>query len=282
MTTTPHTLRLGAATITILNAGDMLVNMAEEMNLPANFQSSYTDLLQPAPFPSQSIHIALQDASILVDINDYAHAVPPDSPFAIPGYQPPPSIVEQLQSLNIQPEDITYVIITHAHFDHYSGTTFEEAGRRVPRFPNATYYLGKADWEHPDIQQGILESGSLEGQTLGVLHNLGRLKPVEGDLNLLPGVQIIAAPGESPGHQLVRVHSQGQTLYCVGDLFHHPIEIEHPSLMAQWADPQTNLNSRQKFIKAAIAENAIIVAAHMTPGRISGTPTSPHYEPLEW
>src|SRR5579884_3721638 len=280
MTTTPHTLRLGAATITILNAGDMLVNMAEEMNLPANFQSSYTDLLQPAPFPSQSIHIALQDASILVDINDYAHAVPPDSPFAIPGYQPPPSIVEQLQSLHIQPEDITHVIITHAHFDHYSGTTFEESGRRVPRFPNATYYLGKADWEYPEIQQALSENDSLESQTLGVLHNAGRLQPVDGNLNLLPGIQIIAAPGESPGHQIVRVHSQGQTLYCVGDLFHHPLEIEHPSLMAQWADPQTNLASRQKFIEAAIAENAIIIAAHMTPGRILGTPAQPRYIPL--
>src|SRR2546427_8867771 len=40
---------------------------------------------------------------------------------------------------------------------------------------------------------------------------------VEGNRTLTPAVQLIAAPGESAGHQLVRVQSEGQTLYCLGD-----------------------------------------------------------------
>jgi len=36
-----------------------------------------------------------------------------------------------------------------------------------------------------------------------------------------------------------------QTLYALGDLYHHPIEIEHPSWHVRWADPATTLASRR-------------------------------------
>ena len=113
-----------------------------------------------------------------------------------------------------------------------------------------------------------------------MLHKQGLLELVESDIEVTPEVRIIRAPGESPGHQIVRVHSQGQTFYSMGDLFHHPAEVEHPAWMVKWANASANLMSRQVLIKAALQENALLLAAHMPIGRIEGTFEHPRWVSL--
>ena len=270
--TAPHTITLGDATLTIINVGDMMVDMAEEIGVPeSEWRPLYgSDFAGARPYPSQCVHIALSGASILVDAGDYAQALALEPSFLPPGYTPPPGIVEQLSSRGIRPEDITHVIITHAHFDHYDGTTIERDGLYLPRFPNARVFLGRADWDNPETQEALQDPASLEGRTFGVLYKHDLLELVVSDLDITPEVRIIPAPGESPGHQLVRVHSQGQTFYCLGDLFHHPAEVEHPAWMVKWADTAANLSSRHRLIKAALQERALLLAAHMLVGRIEG------------
>jgi len=90
-------------------------------------------------------------------------------------------------------------------------------------------------------------------------------------------VTALAAPGESPGHQIVRVHSGGQTLYCLGDLFHHAVEVEDIKLMSNWCDALTNTKSRQELIRAALSEDAVLVAAHMSPGRLTVSSDGPRF-----
>ncbi len=222
-------------------------------------------------FPSQSIHIALPGASVLVDANNYAFSVTPDSPYLPPNYHPPADLITQLLERNIYPEDITHLVITHAHFDHYAGLTTERDGQYMPGFPNARCYLGRADWENPGIQRALQNPNSANSRTLGVLHRRGLLELVEGNHDLLPGVSIIAAPGETPGHQIVRVHLDGQTLYCLGDLYHHALEVEQPTWMVEWANPETNLASRHALAEAALAEDALLIPAHMPVGRLERT-----------
>lgn len=270
---TPHTIALGDATLTIINVGDMMVDMAEEINVPeSEWRPLYgAGFAGSRPYPSQCVHIALPNASILVDAGDYAQAIALEPAYLPPDYTSPPDISEQLRSRGIRPEDITHLIITHAHFDHYDGTTIERDGEYVPRFPNARVLLGRADWDNPDTQEALQDPVSLDSHTFGVLQKHNLLEAVDSDRDVAPEVRIIRAPGESPGHQLVRVHSRGQSFYCLGDLFHHPAEVEHPAWMVKWADAPANLNSRQMLIQAALQENALLLAAHMPVGRIEGT-----------
>lgn len=277
--TTPRIIPFGDAAITIINVGDMMVDMGEELAVPeSTWRPLYgSSLAGPRPFSSQCVHIALANASVLVDAGDYAQAILLDPSYLPPAYVPPPGVVEQLQSRSIQPEDITHLIITHAHFDHYDGTTMKSDGGYVPRFPNARVFLGRPDWDYPETQDALRDPNSLDSRTFGVLHKLGLLELVEGSLDVTTEVRIIAAPGESPGHQIVRVHSQGQTLYCLGDLFHHPAEVEHPAWMVKWANASTNLSSRQALINAALQENALLLAAHIPVGWVEGTLEHPRW-----
>jgi glyoxylase-like metal-dependent hydrolase (beta-lactamase superfamily II) len=89
------------------------------------------------------------------------------------------------------------------------------------------------------------------------------LELVAGEHQLADGVTVLPAPGETVGHQIVRVHSAGETLYLLGDLYHHAIEIEHPTFNVHWANPEQMATSKQALIRVALAENAILVAAHI-------------------
>src|SRR5579884_1841 len=231
--TAPLTILVGDATVTIINAGDMVMNMAEALAVPeSEWRPLYGSSLESLqPFPCQSIHIAVQGASILVDITDYALAKSLPPSYFQDDYLPPPGVVEQLQAKGIRPEDITHLVITHAHFDHYTGVTIERNGSYIPRFPNARVYLGRADWDWSETQNALRDPDSLDSRIFGILQKHGLLQLVDGDLDLTPEVRILAAPGESPGHQIVRLHSRGQTLYCLGDLFHDVVEVEHPAWM---------------------------------------------------
>lgn len=262
---TSEAITVGAARVTILNAGDLVLRLAEEMAVPEEvWRPAHADVLdQRRLFPSQSVFIALPDANVLVDINDYPATVAPDSPYLPPNYTPPPGIVAQLAALGVQARDVTHVVITHAHWDHFAGTTRQVAGGYEPTFPNARYYLGAADWTNPETQAALGDSDALEARTLGTLHARGLLKVVEGNRALTGGVEIRHAPGESPGHQVVRVHSEGETLYVLGDLFHDAIEAEHPDWMVTWADPTAMLATRQRLMADALAENARLIAAHI-------------------
>lgn len=269
-----HTAQIGAATVTIINVGHLQMDLAAALDLPVETRSSpEADLItEPVQLPVQCVYIALPETSVLVDASRYHF--PPDSPFLIPGYRPPPGLLAGLAELGTAPEAIAHVVITHAHFDHYNGTIREDDGAYTPAFPNARHYLGRPDWDRPETQKALRNPDSLESRTLAVLHRQGLLDLVQGNHDLGQGLQIIAAPGESPGHQMVRLHSQGQTLYCLGDLYHHPVEVEHPDWVVHWADHDTTGRSRQSLVAAALAENALLVATHIpTLGRLQQTPT---------
>jgi glyoxylase-like metal-dependent hydrolase (beta-lactamase superfamily II) len=153
------------------------------------------------------------------------------------------------------------VIITHAHGDHFNALTALEGDEWRPVFANARHYLGQGDWER--MQEALTQPDSLEARTFGVLHKRGQLELVTGPTELPGGVQIIPAPGESPGHQVVRVQSGGQTLYCVGDLYHLPVELEQPLWTLPWNDGPTNRRSRATFNAQAAQENALLIATHI-------------------
>lgn len=265
-------IQLGAATVTVISVGDIQANLAELLNKaehvpPPGYAESFG---QPLRMPIQCILIQLPAICVLVDASVYD--ISPDSPFAIPGYQPPPGLLTRLAERGVKPEAITHVVITHSHFDHISGVTKKRDGHYEPCFPNARYYLGRPDWENPDMQTALQHTHSLANHTLGILHDKGLLELVTGTYSLSSEVQIMAASGETAGHQIVRVCSEGQTLYCVGDLYHHPIEIEHPEWMVHWANAAANQSSRRTLTGSTLVENALVVATHIsTIGRLEAT-----------
>jgi glyoxylase-like metal-dependent hydrolase (beta-lactamase superfamily II) len=257
MTEHMRSIQVGAATVTVINVGDVRFRLGDWLIVPEAERPPY--FMEWLPFPIQCVHIESPGVSALVDASVYE--VDPGSPHAIPGYQPPPSLLAALAEAGVRPEAIDHVVITHIHHDHINGLTRQHDGGFMPCFPNARHYLGQADWEQ--AQGALQETESVESRTLGVLNRAGLLKTIRELHDLGGGVEVISAPGETPGHQIVRVRSDGQTLYCLGDLYHHPVEVQRQEWAAQWADVDMTRASRQALVEAALAEDALLVATHI-------------------
>jgi glyoxylase-like metal-dependent hydrolase (beta-lactamase superfamily II) len=167
----------------------------------------------------------------------------------------------QLAAAGTAAEDVTDVVITHLHFDHFNGLTQEADGAYHPAFLRAQCYVSQRDWQ--EFARNVQKPGSLTNRTVGVLERAGLLTLIAGEHRLAAGVTVLPAPGETPGHQIVRVHSAGETLYVLGDLYHHALEVEHPPLNVSWADATQMAASKEQLVAAALRENALLVAAHI-------------------
>ena len=220
--------------------------------------------------PVQCVLIRLAGHTVLVDAGVYDPAEDHSGPV---GYVPPTGLIACLDEAGVHSSEVEHVVITHGHGDHYNATTIERNGELELMFPGAQYYLGRGDWERAALQDALKNPNSLDRRTIGFLQHAGRLVTVEGDLEIAPGITIVASPGETAGHQGVRVCSEGETLYCVGDLYHHRLEVDHPTWAVPWADPAIILASRTEFVAAALANNALVVATHINGiGRLERTP----------
>lgn len=264
-----RTIQVGHARVHIINAGMLHAKLEEWLRVPQQELTPATRQFfeQPLIVPVLSALIELPSTAILVDACD---------PLTLgngetgPGDYAPVDLSQQLAALGIATERVEHVVLTHLHFDHFSGVTRERRDQRVPRFPRARHHIGRADWA--SIHEKLADSDSLEHGTLAVIEQHGLLNLVDRDADLTGEVRILAAPGETPGHQIVRLHSNGETLYCLGDLFHHTVEVERPEWLVHWADAETTRRSRQQLIAAALAEDALLMATHIpTLGRLRAT-----------
>jgi glyoxylase-like metal-dependent hydrolase (beta-lactamase superfamily II) len=255
-------------TITLLNTGNYLADLTEWFYADAEEFPQVAALQRPQPVVVQALAVETDQGVVLIDAPLYDdHEMTPQ-----PGTTQPPPLTEQLAATDISADEVAHVIITHAHFDHFNGLTEESDGEWRPVYPSAVHYLGEGDWNV--IQHKLWQADSLEGRTFGVLHRLGKLVLVNGAREVVPGVTILPAPGESPGHQVVRVELDDRILYHIGDLIHHPIEIEYPQWACWWAERSQHDESRNQLLERALAEEAVLVASHVPGlGRLEQTET---------
>ena len=112
------------------------------------------------------------------------------------------SVLEQLTTIGLQPDDIDMVISTHYDFDH-SGNH--------GAFTKATYLVQRAHHEHAPGNDRFALTRSQWDQPME------RIRLVDGDTELLPGLELIETSGHVPGHQsvLVRLPQTGAVFLTI-------------------------------------------------------------------
>lgn len=173
-------------------------------------------------------------------------------------------LLTSLHAEGISPEAIDTVILTHAHPNHLGDNTRD--GDVV--FSNARFVVGRAEWEFwtstPDLKTDEHTQQLLVTTAQNNLLPLAdRLTCISREKEIVPGIQMIPAPGHTPGHMVVEVSSNDEQLLCIGDAFLHPIHVEHPSWHAV-VDfmPQQVLTTRQQLFIRAAKDNALVLAFH--------------------
>src|SRR5437870_2614427 len=90
----------------------------------------------------------------------------------------------------VAPEEITIVINTHLHFDHAGGNTrLDQQGKAVPAFPNARYFVSRAEFEHAEAPTER-DRASYLPENWRPLQESGQLELKEAEYEVVPGLRM--------------------------------------------------------------------------------------------
>lgn len=147
--------------------------------------------------------------------------------------------------------DVTDVILTHLHFDHCGGTTRRDGDRLVPVFPRAAHWL-QADhwnWAHAGNPR---EKASFLPENYAPIEELGLLKRISGDQEILPGIRVQRVDGHTEAQQLVHVVDGSQHVVYVADLLPTSAHLAAAWGMAYDIRPLVTIEEKQALVRAAV------------------------------
>lgn len=151
------------------------------------------------------------------------------TPVTMGWYPEPGRLLDALAEAGSAPHHVDTVVITHTHDDHVGGTVTAEG---APLFPEARHVIQRADLDAARTagtsSDAADEDVAVWETLLAPLEAAGLFDVVEGDADLTDAVGLHHAPGHTPGHQVVRIASEGARIVISGDTWNHPAQLAHP------------------------------------------------------
>lgn len=123
-------------------------------------------------------------------------------------------IYSNLKANNIQPEQITKVLMSHLHKDHAGGVSKKDKlGNFSVAFPNATYYVQQKEMEF------AMDTGfpSFLTEEISVLQDAPNVIWLNGDGEIDNYISYQVTAAHSPFHQVFRIKDNNEILFFGGD-----------------------------------------------------------------
>jgi len=157
-------------------------------------------------------------------------------------------VADQLKTLDLKPEDIDMILMTHMHFDHASGLTRYENDELVSVFPNAAIYINEIEWD--EMRQPNSRSKSTywkenwEAIQEQVIPYSQSIEPIEG-------IEMSHTGGHSAGHAIIKLKQQGDTLIHMADIMPTHAHQNPLWVMAYDDYPMDSIVKKEQLMKEA-------------------------------
>jgi glyoxylase-like metal-dependent hydrolase (beta-lactamase superfamily II) len=178
---------------------------------------------------------------------------------------------ERLSAAGVAPAEVTGVVLTHAHGDHFGGLL---DGDGKPAFPNAAYFASKTEidyWTGPDPDVSKLRiPKEMQAQSLAAARKYlaaikGRLTPVMPGKKIVEGLEVVGAPGHTPGHIALLVSSGKEALlHAVDTIHHHVLMFARPEWTSAFdVDPKLGAETRRKLLDRSATDGLRLLGYHL-------------------
>lgn len=164
-------------------------------------------------------------------------------------------LVANLAAAGIKPEQITGIIVSHMHGDHFGGL-LDANGEIV--FKNAKVFMHRVEHEY-------WTANGDENVAKYLNAFKGKWQLVTGGDKLAGGLEIAEAFGHTPGHIMVGIHSGSDSLLHFVDVVHsHVLSFAHPEWVMKF-DVQSDvaIATRKRVLDRCAADRTRVFGAHM-------------------
>lgn len=174
-----------------------------------------------------------------------------------------------LAQAELAKEDVTHVVVTHAHGDHVGGLVRNGAAA----FPRATVLFSErelAAWSDAEAAKSASDGmrrifESVEDIRRAYGERVRTFVPGTAFIPALPGVQAVDEAGHTPGHVGIMVSAEGQTFLFWSDLLHaFDAQQSMPSISASFdMEPEAAAHVREDMLRRARAEGWLVAGSHV-------------------
>jgi glyoxylase-like metal-dependent hydrolase (beta-lactamase superfamily II) len=154
---------------------------------------------------------------------------------------------EAVAQAGVKPDEITDLVISHAHWDHGDGADL---------FPKAQIWMQKDEYRYytADAWQPGGKHGGIDPDDvlMFVRFNLsGRMHLVDGDQEILPGVRVYTGGRHTFASQYVSVPTRSGTVVLASDNMDLYENLEKHAAIAQTFDAASNLKAQDRMKEIA-------------------------------
>lgn len=144
-----------------------------------------------------------------------------------------PTREELLSRIGIRPAEIDTIILSHLHDDHFAHPEI---------YTQAIFYIQRKEVEFwsGEVQRFNCVASMVNILPFHELNMAGRVRFLDGDSEIYPGLSVLRFGGHTPGQQLVNVNTdRGDVLLCVDFAamyrnLEEKIPIGHISNLVEW------------------------------------------------
>jgi glyoxylase-like metal-dependent hydrolase (beta-lactamase superfamily II) len=163
---------------------------------------------------------------------------------------------EAVKLAGVAPEDVTDIVISHAHWDHMGG---------IDLFPKATVWIQKQEFGYyaGDAWQPGGHHGGIDPEDVKALvqRNVeGRLRLVDGDdVEILPGIRAYTGARHTFASQYIRVEGKPPFVLASDNCYLYRNLAEHKaSATFLEADQPANIRNQARMIELAGSTDRVV------------------------
>jgi glyoxylase-like metal-dependent hydrolase (beta-lactamase superfamily II) len=163
---------------------------------------------------------------------------------------------EAVRLAGVKPEEVTDVVISHAHWDHMGG---------IDLFPKANVWIQKDEFRYyteeawqPGGDHGGIDPDDV--QQLVRLNTEGRLRLVDGDnIEIFPGIRAYTGARHTFASQYLRVDGNPPFVLASDSVYLYRNLKEHkPSATFSEADYPANIKNQERMIQLAGSADRVL------------------------
>ena len=272
--------RVGGFSVTALSDG--FLELGAEL-FPGIDEATFQEALNDA-FQNEGAYRAALNAYV-VDDGTNIHLIDAGGGAMAPSVG---QIANSLEAAGYTTDEIDTLIVTHLHPDHIGGA----AAGGAPAFANAEMVVNAADhgfWTNPDIKAQVPDNVKpFFDMAVGAVNAYAdKLRLVEGEAEIAPGITALPLPGHTPGHTGYILSSGDETLFVWGDIVHAPpLQFANPGAgIAFDIDMDAAAATRANAFDMASTDRLMVAGMHLSfpgVGHVVTSGSGYEFEPARW